>query len=261
MKPNHLLSALPIGLRTPLIEAFSEICRNYAERRWEPSELNGGKLSEVVFAIVDGMLSGTYPNKPAKPKNMLLACRDLEGQPANPSRVGDRSLRILIPRMLVALYEIRNNRGVGHVGGDVDPNFMDATVVQAMARWIVAELIRVFHQVSTAEAQTAVDALVERKLPIVWERDGTRRVLAPELGHRDQTLILLYCEPNWLTVADLLVWTEYSNSTQYKTKVLGCLHKERLAEFDKKNGRACITPSGIRDVETRIIQALSSEYV
>ena len=99
---------------------------------------------------------------------MVSACRALENQPAAPSRVGDRSLRILIPRMLVALYEIRSNRGVGHAGGDVEPNFMDATAVQAMARWVVAELIRIFHQASTDDAQAAVDAIVERNLTPVW---------------------------------------------------------------------------------------------
>lgn len=64
-----------------------------------------------------------------------------------------RSFQILIPRLLPALYEIRNNRNVGHVGGDVDPNFMDSTAVLGTANWIMAELVRVFHSVSTPEAQ------------------------------------------------------------------------------------------------------------
>ena len=66
-------------------------------------------------------------------------------------------------------YEIRNNRGVGHVGGDVDPNHMDAEAVQTMAGWAMAELVRIFHGVKTEEAQETVDALVERKSPIIWE--------------------------------------------------------------------------------------------
>ena len=43
--------------------------------------------------------------------------------------------------MIVALYEIRNDRGVGHTGGDVDPNHMDASMVLAGAKWLVAELV------------------------------------------------------------------------------------------------------------------------
>jgi hypothetical protein len=59
------------------------------------------------------------PNKPSKPRNMVDVARALEGADQN---AFPRALRVQIPRVFVALYEIRNNRGVGHVGGDVDPN-------------------------------------------------------------------------------------------------------------------------------------------
>ena len=48
---------------------------------------------------------------------------------------------------------------------------------------MLAELIRVFHGVSLDEAQTAIDALLERKHPIVWEIERTKRVLDPQM-HR-----------------------------------------------------------------------------
>src|SRR5437764_12257932 len=177
MVPSSLLPSIPTALRTALVEALSEICRNYAERRWEPSELNGGKLCEVVCCIVQGALSGAYPNSPTKPANMLIACQALERLPASASRLSDRSLRILIPRLLVFLYEIRNNRGVGHVGGDVDPNFMDALMSLSACNWIMAELVRVFHNLSIEDAQQLVDALAERRIPLVWQRGAMKRVL------------------------------------------------------------------------------------
>ena len=112
------------------------------------------------------------PAKVSKPPNMLDACRALEKETALP-----RSLRIQVPRVLTALYEIRNNRGVGHVGGDVDPNHMDAVVVLAMSKWIVAELVRVFHNVDTATATGITDALVEREVPLIWTTGDKKRVL------------------------------------------------------------------------------------
>lgn len=255
MNAATLLTALPSGLKAPLIGALNEVCRNYVERRWEPAELNGGKLCEVVYTIIDGTLSGKYAAKPSKPRDFIGACRALEQVPASATRVGDRSLRVLIPRMLVALYEIRSNRGVGHTGGDVDPNFMDATAVHTIARWVVAELIRVFHNVTTKQAQSAVDLLVERKLPIIWEFEGIKRVLV-KLSYPDQVLALLYSEAGWGTVANLLAWTEYSNSSKFKNELLTRLHKDRLIEYDAKNSRACLTSGGVRDVETRIIPSL-----
>ena len=73
-----------------------------------------------------------------RPSNFVEACRRLESNSGGP-----RSFKILIPRLLPLLYEIRNNRNVGHVGGDVDPNHMDATTVLAIVAWVMAELVRV----------------------------------------------------------------------------------------------------------------------
>ncbi len=78
-------------------------------------------------------------------------------------------MRILIPRMLPPPYEIRNNRNVGHVGGDINPNHMDAVAVYSVVSWVMGELVRIFHGVSVKEAQEAVDALAERKLSLIWD--------------------------------------------------------------------------------------------
>ena len=168
-----VLGRLPDGLRKELLDAFNEIVRNFRERRWEPSELNGGKLCEVVYTILKNHTDGKYPAKAAKPKNMVLACQKLETDAAG----APRSIRIQIPRMLISLYEIRNNRNVGHVGGDVDPNHMDAVCVLQMAKWIMAELVRVLHDVSTEAATAMVEGLTDRESPLIWEVNGNRRVI------------------------------------------------------------------------------------
>ena len=118
--------------------------------------------------------------------NFLDACRRLENNSSVP-----RSFQILIPRLLPALYEIRNNRNVGHVGGDVNPDLMDSSAVVSMASWILAEMVRMFHGISTEEAQQLVDNLAERRLPLVWKSGDIRRVLKPDLPLKDQILLLL----------------------------------------------------------------------
>ena len=142
MDPDKAFGSLPVGLRRDLLGAFEQILRNFRERRWEPAELNGGKLCEVVYSILRGQVDGKMPSRASKPKNMLEACQALEQVDA---KKASRSVRIQIPRMLIALYEVRNNRGVGHVGGDVNPNLMDARVVVEMSKWVMADLVRVFH--------------------------------------------------------------------------------------------------------------------
>jgi hypothetical protein len=251
--PAKLLARIPAGLRDPLLETYREIASNFLERRWGPSELEGGKFSEVVYTIIDGWLKGTFPAGPSKPRDMRGACYAIESS-ALSGKPEDRSMRILIPRMLPPLYEIRNNRNVGHVGGDVDPNQMDAVAVYSIASWVMGELVRVFHRTSVKEAQEAVDALAERKLSLIWDPGTVKRVLDTKLTAGDQTLLLLHQSISWVAENDLLNSVEYSNTTGYRSKVIMKLHKARLIEYDKANKRAKISPKGSLYVEESVLQ-------
>jgi hypothetical protein len=252
--PAKVLAGLPLGLRNPLIESYREIVANYVEHRWEPSALNGGKFCEIVYSIVHGALLGSFQPNPSKPQNMAQACWSLEDIPPDPNRVGDRSLRILIPRTLLPLYEIRNNRGVGHVGGDVNPNFLDATAVYGMASWVLAELVRIFHQISTQDAQETVDALIERRHPLIWEVDDVRRVLDAEMSAKDQVLVLLHQSRAWVPEKELVRWTEYA-AGMFPRRIVQPLHDRRFVEYDRVQRRVRISPLGVKDVEERILKS------
>lgn len=254
IKVENFLQNLPDGLRNELIDSYGEIVRNYSERRWEPSELNGGKFCEVVYSVINGAMSGTFPVNAVKPINMVDSCRLIESAPSDPNRIGDRSFRILIMRMLLPLYEIRNNRGVGHVGGDVDPNYMDATTVLAMAGWILAELCRIFHDIDLNEAQETVDALVEKRHPLVWGIGNVKRVLDSSMNKTDQTLILLYSENGWVNESTLCEWVEHSNASIYRRDVLKKLHMKRFVEYSQKSGKVHLSPNGIQYVEQKLLK-------
>jgi len=245
-----VLAGIPGSLRDELLSAFNEIERNFRERRWEPSELNGGKLCEVVYTILRGLVDGTYPTHASKPTNMVDACREFER--ADATRF-PRAVRIQIPRVLVALYEVRNNRGVGHVGGDVNPNAMDASFVLASAKWLMAELVRIFHGVDTMTAEKTVDRIVERTVPLVWQVRELRRVLAPDFTMREKTLVVLYHATGWVDEKALLAWVEHSNGAIFRRDVLVKAHKEKLIEYDRSAGRAIISPLGVRFVEENLL--------
>lgn len=250
-----VLAGLPQGLRDELLECYQDIMTSYVERRWRAAELDGGRFCEIVFSVVEGALKGAFPAKAQKPSNMFQSCIALERQYSpDTNRIGDRSLRIMIPRLLPVLYEVRNNRNVGHIGGDVNPDHMDAEAVQSMASWLMAELVRIFHHTSTKEAEETVDALVERKSALIWEVEGVKRVLDDSMSAKDQALLLLHHTTGWATVADLVKWIDYSNATVFRSNVLRQLHKTRLIEYDVDNQRARISPKGAKDVEERVLK-------
>ena len=241
-----VLGALPPGLRDPLVKEFNKILRNFRERRWEPAELDGGKLCEIVYSILRGHVDGSFPASPSKPPNMYDACKRLEQASGPP-----RSIRIQIPRMLIALYEIRNNRGVGHVGGDVDPNQQDGTVVVALSQWIMAELVRVFHKVDLDTAAAAVETLIERTIPLIWEVSGSLRVLNPSLTARNKALVVLYSAGR-MTAAKLAADVEYKHLSRFRDRVIGKAHAEKLLNFDPHTDEVVLSPLGARYVETEI---------
>jgi hypothetical protein len=247
----QILGQLPATLRDELIQAYGEIVRNFRERRWEPSELNAGKLCEITYSVLRGLIDGSYPARSYKPSNMVDACRALEQ--ADSARF-PRSVRIQIPRMLMALYEIRNNRGVGHVGGDVNPNEMDATCTLHMSQWLMAELVRIFHDTTTENAARAVAALVERTLPSIWHVDGLFRVLDTKRSMRDQTLLHLYRSTEPLTEQDLVAWTEHSNASVYRRDILRPLHRDRFIEYNEKERRVTLSPKGIAEAERILVE-------
>lgn len=242
---SQLLASIPETLREPLIDEYRGICNAFNEGRWKLTALDAGRFCEVVYTIISGMVTGCYASSPQKPSNFVGSCRALEATP--PVAVGDRSIRILIPRMLPVLYEIRNNRNVGHVGGDVVANKMDATLVREGASWVIAELIRISHGVSTIEAQDCVDALVERAHPLVWEIEGVKRVLAPAMKIGDRVLILLYSTPGWTSTAQLKIWVDNSNLN----RVLARLFEKQLIEIAAV--KVIITPLGVAHVENKIL--------
>jgi hypothetical protein len=243
------LGDLPAGLRGELLAEFDKISRNYRERRWEAQNLDGGRLCEVAYTVLDGYTSGgIYAQTASKPQRFEQACKTLENRAAYPD-----SARLTIPRVLVSLYDIRNRRGVGHVGGDVDANHMDAEFVLAAAKWIVAELIRMFHSTDVRTATEVVDALVDRTLPVIWEVDGVKRVLDTSLSLSDQTLLLLYSETSAISEKDLAKYLEQDNLPNYR-RVLHRLHGARQVEWNKGTGMVTLGPPGRKHVEGRLLK-------
>jgi hypothetical protein len=246
---GSILLNIPKVHRTELLKAFNNIVKNFREKRWEPSELNGGKFCEVVYSMLEGYISGKYQSRPQKPSNMVDACRKLEQADQNKFC---RSVRIQIPRMLIALYEIRNNRGVGHVGEDVDPNHMDALAVLNMCKWILADLIRIFHKTDTSTATQMVEKLIDRTISAVWRIEGKRRVLNPKLKYEDQMLLILCDSPTPVAEADLIDWLEHSNPSIFRRDIIRKAHRERLIEYDENTKELQVSPIGIKYVEDNL---------
>lgn len=238
--------------RDRLIPAYLELKRNVLESRFEAAGLSAGKFCEVAIRFLQERTLGTSTPFGTKIQNYADECRKII---SSPTANATESERTILPRALVFLYTMRNKRGIGHVGGDVDANGIDLAIIARTADWIICELIRVHHGMSLEEAQDMVDALSVRQMPDIWEVAGKKRVLREGLKAKEQSLLLLYSSrDSTILVEDLIEWVEYSNPRVFKSNVLAKLHKERLVEWDKAVDCVHLSPKGVALVESSILQ-------
>jgi len=242
MRPYGVIkAAYNKELADRLFDAYHEIETNFILKKWKPSELDAGHFVEAARRVLEFELSGAYtPFSAQLPKFTDAVLKAYEQQS------GHDSYRMLIPRALKAIYNIRNKRGVVHMS-TVSPNEMDATLILYNVKWILAELVRLKSGLSPHETQRLMDEIVERHIPLLWKEEGVERVLNSKIKARDQVLVFLY-DNSPRTAIELQSLVEYKNPTNFM-KIISQLHKERLI-FHYEDGNCRISPTGVAEAET-----------
>lgn len=239
------LTSIPTGLRDPLIEEFEQSLDEYRAADWEKVGLKAGKFCEIAYCVCLGHATGNYASVPSKPGNFPQACRDLEQH----NGAKGRSLCMQVPKVLAALYELRNNRAIGHVSSDVSPNHMDAELFLRGIKWVMGEFVRNYSPLPLEDSHAVVEAVTARTFHMVWSSGDVRRVLQPAKTSGQKVLILLYAESKPVSVSQLQAWVEYKNGTDFRRRVLKDLHKKALVHFDDKSATVQILPTGQAHVE------------
>lgn len=242
------LDALPQDLQRRLLASYIEMKAAWSSRQYDLCGLRAGKFCEVMVRVLQDRLTGDYTPLGERLQNFADLCRDLEKLPRS---AGSESLRVLIPRSLNFVYTLRNKRDVGHVGGDVDANEIDAATALRCVDWCLSELVSVIHELSLEEAQELLDSIAEREIVTVWAVAGRKRVLRAGMSRAQETLVLLYSEQGTAVPAeDLASWVEAPRLSDYRRDVLRPLHAQRLIEFDPETDTAVLSPNGTVRAET-----------
>jgi len=253
---EQALGGVGADLKRRLVEAYLSVKEAYAEGQYDACGLRAGKVCEIVLRILQQELTGTHTPFGTKLPNFTDECRKLERLPKT---AGNESLRVIVPRTIDFVYTLRNKRDIGHVGGDVDANHTDAAASTQAIDWCIAELIRIFHNLSFEEAQEIVDGLVLRQLPVVWQVGGKKRVLRTGLSLKEQSLCLLYSDRHTAVASeDLAEWVDVNRVSDYKARVLVPMHRDRLIEYDRGTETVSLSPAGAAAAERLIRRQLES---
>ena len=241
-----LLGPLPSELVDVLLDEFEELRRRFLLRDWGPSELNGGRFAEGVLRVLEWMMDQRYT-----PLGKQLNREKIKNRAKDNTSLRD-GFRFQVRVCTDLLLDVRNKRDVGHLGTDIDVNRMDSELVLRLCSWILAEMVREFGGSDPETAQSLIDKISVEQVPWIEEVDGDLLILATELQADDRTLLALHhAHPSSVPITDLRARVRYSNSTDFRKKVLAKLQKPLFIHV--KNGAATITTKGVREIEKKMV--------
>lgn len=245
---SELKRKFPADLCDALLDAYKEIEENFFIQKWKATELDAGHFVEASRRLVEQELFGSYtPIGKGLPNFNDLELRRYE------NAAGEESLRILIPRVLKSIYNVRNKRGIGHLGL-ISANEMDSTLILYSVKWVLAEFVRLATGSDPNATQLMIDSIVERRIGVLWKLGGIQRILEHNMPAKDQVLVLLF-DASPKSDVELRQIIEYKRPADFK-KILKSLHAQRLIEFSS-NGQCLITPKGLPIAEGIVLKCLT----
>jgi hypothetical protein len=257
---DKALADVPKRFREKIVTAYLEIKKRYQEstlnRSFDAAGISAGKFCESILRFLQHQLTNQSIPFGRHVPNFNEECQKLINLP---SAAGSESLRVVIPRALVFLYTMRGKRGIGHVGGDIEANGIDLATIVKISDWIMCELLRIFHNLPIEDAQALLDSISIKSNPIVWDISGKKRILRTDLNYKQKILLLLYSstESSALT-EELCEWAEHPNASSFRRDVLRPMHRSRLIEYDGSNEIVYLSPLGLSEVETTLLQNIAT---
>jgi hypothetical protein len=229
-----------------LLAAHQDAKHNFYLGGLRLSEVEGGRFCEAAFRLLQEATTGSFTDL-GTTLNTTKIITDLTNVPS--ARAPD-AIRLHIPRSLRVVYDIRNSRDVAHLGDGIDPNLQDATLVISILDWVLAEFVRIHHDISADEAQKLVDGLVTRKVPAVEDFDGFLKVLRPGSRVSEYLLLVLYERATaGASYEELQSWVQPSMRANLRRTLNLLVHKDALIHEGK--GRFFLTKLGRAEVERK----------
>ena len=235
-------SGLPEELVHELIQAYSEARRNHYLGGHRLAEVEGGRFCEAAYRILEHIVGG-YFTPLGRQLDVVKLTKHLANQPVG--SVSD-SVRLHMPRALRVVYDVRSNRDAAHLADGIDPNIQDSSLVIACLNWVMAELVRLHHDIDADAAAALIDQLVERTVPVIQDFDGVPRVLR-DLPAGDTCLLLLYQQGTTPTAIDELRPIVRPKMRRNLNRTLQRLDELNYAHMD--GAKIWITRVGERHVE------------
>lgn len=241
---NILNNEYPNELVAKINETYYNAICEYKKRNWQYFGNEVGRFIEIAIRIIEFKTEGKYN----KLEDKLPIFNEKRLKDFEQSKICDNiSFKILIPRQLYSMYTIRNKRGMIHIN-NIDPNYMDATLLLNMQKWVLAEFVRNSSRLNYEESLNIIDCIIAKENSLIWIEDNIFKILDNSLNLEEKILCILYYENN-INEKRLFELSEYSNITMFKKK-LQLMHKEQKINYSAN--KITISPIGISIAEQKL---------
>jgi hypothetical protein len=243
---SSLGAAYDSALVQELLDAHEELKKSFYLGGLRLAEVEGGRFAEAAFRLLEQETTGSFT-----PLGVSIRTDTIIAALANtPNGSFSDSVRLHIPRTLRVIYDVRNNRDAAHLADGIDSNLQDATLVASNADWVMAEFVRLHHNVPPQRAQEIVEDLVQRKAPVIEEFGDFLKLLNPDLKAGEQCLVLLYQRgADGADVDDLESWVSPPVRKNLRRTVYRLVSERAFVH--EVDGHLVITGAGRREVETK----------
>ena len=227
-----------------LLASYEEMKTNHYLGGHRLTAVEASRFCEAATRVLEQQITGAFT-----PLSDELKVGPRLGQLESRTHAGD-DLRLHIPRTIRVIYDVRNKRNTAHLKDGIDPNFQDSGLVVANCDWVLAELVRLLHNVKADEAAALIEDVVTRRAPAIQDFDGFLKVLNQKLPAGDHLLLLLdQCGRRGATFESLKAWSR-PNMVQHLSRTLERLVQDK-AWVHELSGTYVVTDTGRVEVARR----------
>jgi hypothetical protein len=217
---EELSKTFPPLLANDLLSSYQLVITEYRKGHWDETLWKAGKFCENAFRLLGFLLNGQIEKEVGSIRDIR---EKIEKVPADKL---PESIRILVPRIASALiYDPRSKKGAVHVK-EINPDYLDASLVVTGCSWVLAEFIRTFHTADSAEIGAIVNGLMQRKVPFIEFHEGKPYITKP-LECRNEVLLLLLSYSEGLSRGELGIYLGEHYSAGRITQAIDELGKKR----------------------------------
>lgn len=192
-------SATHPTLAGQLFEEATSLEEAFALKRWQHTELDGGRFAEVAARLIYGIDSGNF--NLSKGVDECLSYLD-NSQVTH--QFPDRKSANQLALVLRSIYKLRSQRGAVHVSPTYTANEIDSRFVVEGVRWVLAEVLRVFVTTDQAALVAAVEELSRFPHPMIRNYGGQPLIQAVHLTAEEEVLVHLLNAGGGMSQANLV---------------------------------------------------------